>query len=314
MFDAGLRADRRGAARRGRHRDVRRQGGGPRAGRALRRDRGPRGAHAVAHDLGRPDPRRPGQRRASCCTRSPSCRSRGDPIPRCELLLRMLGENGDVIPPGELPLHRRALRPRSRRSTAGSSRGRSSCSAEQQAAGREVVLCVNLSAKSVTDPRLPEHIASELQAHGADGRGLCFEVTETAAVVNIDRARQFAQPRRRAGLRVRPRRLRRRLRLLLLPQAPRLRPAQDRRRVRHGPADQPDQPARGQGGRRHRPRARQADDRRVRRGRGDARAAARDGRGLRPGLLHRQAGAATASSSRRSHISRTPSGSNPSFS
>jgi EAL domain-containing protein (putative c-di-GMP-specific phosphodiesterase class I) len=63
---------------------------------------------------------------------------------------------------------------------------------EEQAAGREVVLCVNLSAKSVVDPALPAHIAGELRAHGADGRGLCFEVTETAAVVNIDRARHFA--------------------------------------------------------------------------------------------------------------------------
>jgi diguanylate cyclase (GGDEF)-like protein len=117
---------------------------------------------------------------------------RGDPVPRCELLLRMQGENGDVIPPGSFlyiaerfdliqAIDRwvvsRAIE----------------ILAEQQAGGRDVVLCVNLSAKSVTDPELPDHIASELQAYGADGRGLCFEVTETAAVVNIDRARQFAR-------------------------------------------------------------------------------------------------------------------------
>jgi EAL domain-containing protein (putative c-di-GMP-specific phosphodiesterase class I) len=52
---------------------------------------------------------------------------------------------------------------------------------------------VNLSAKSVTDPDMPNHIADELAARGADGSGLCFEVTETAAVVNIDRARRFAE-------------------------------------------------------------------------------------------------------------------------
>jgi diguanylate cyclase (GGDEF)-like protein/PAS domain S-box-containing protein len=117
---------------------------------------------------------------------------RGDPVPRCELLLRMLGESGDVIPPGSFlyiaerfdliqDIDRwvvsRAIE----------------ILAEQQATGRDVVLCVNLSAKSVTDPQLPDHIADELQAHDADGRGLCFEVTETAAVVNIDRARQFAR-------------------------------------------------------------------------------------------------------------------------
>ena len=116
----------------------------------------------------------------------------GDPTPRCELLLRMLGEGGDVIPPASFlyiaerfdlvqAIDRwvvsRAIE----------------ILAEEQSDGRDVVLCVNLSAKSVVDPALPEHIAAELDAHGADGRGLCFEVTETAAVVNIDRAKQFAQ-------------------------------------------------------------------------------------------------------------------------
>ena len=115
----------------------------------------------------------------------------GDPIPRCELLLRMLGENGDVIPPSSFLYiaERFDL-------VQGIDRWVVSRAiellGEEQAAGREVVLCVNLSAKSVVDPALPGHIASELEAHGADGRGLCFEVTETAAVVNIDRARTFA--------------------------------------------------------------------------------------------------------------------------
>ena len=114
-----------------------------------------------------------------------------DPVPRSELLLRMLGEDGDVIPPASFlyiaerfdliqAIDRWVL-----------SRAIEILS-EEQAAGREVVLCVNLSAKSVVDPALPAHIAGELKAHGADGRGLCFEVTETAAVVNIDRARHFA--------------------------------------------------------------------------------------------------------------------------
>ena len=63
MFGPDSRAHRRGAAGRGRHRDVRRQGGRPRPHRPVRPRGGPRGAHAVAHDLGRPDPRGPGQRR-----------------------------------------------------------------------------------------------------------------------------------------------------------------------------------------------------------------------------------------------------------
>jgi diguanylate cyclase (GGDEF)-like protein/PAS domain S-box-containing protein len=111
----------------------------------------------------------------------------GDKVPRSELLLRMLGHDGDVIPPGSFlyiaerfDLVQEIDRWVVSRAV--------EILADEQAAGREVVLCVNLSAKSVTDPALPD----ELEAHGADGSGLCFEVTETAAVVNIERARHFA--------------------------------------------------------------------------------------------------------------------------
>ena len=77
--------DRRGAAGRGRHGDVRRQGGRPRSPRAVRRGR-PRGPHGGSAHLGRPDPRgarggslhaggpadrepdrRPAARATSCC-------------------------------------------------------------------------------------------------------------------------------------------------------------------------------------------------------------------------------------------------------
>ena len=56
-------------------------------------------------------------------------------------------------------------------------------------------------------------------------------------------------------------------------------------------AEQRRQPPRRAGGRSARERLRAADRRRGRRGRGDARAAARAGRGLRAGLLHRAPGA-----------------------
>jgi len=116
----------------------------------------------------------------------------GDPVARCELLLRMLGDDGDVIPPGSFLFIAERFDLIQEIDRWVVSRA-IEILAEQQSAGNQVVLCVNLSAKSVTDPRLPDHIADELSAHGADGRGLCFEVTETAAVVNIDRARQFAR-------------------------------------------------------------------------------------------------------------------------
>jgi diguanylate cyclase (GGDEF)-like protein/PAS domain S-box-containing protein len=116
----------------------------------------------------------------------------GDPVPRSELLLRMLGEDGDLIPPGSFLYiaERFDLVQEIDRWVVSKA---IEILGEEQASGRDVVLCVNLSAKSVTAPGLLEHIASELRANDADGSGLCFEVTETAAVVNVDRARHFAR-------------------------------------------------------------------------------------------------------------------------
>ena len=123
----------------------------------------------------------------------PCCRSAATRSPRSELLLRMLGEDGDVIPPGSFlyiaerfdldpgdrPLGRLAGDRDPRRGAGGRPR---------RGAVREPVGQVGDrpgAARSTS-----QH---ELRSHGADGRGLCFEVTETAAVVNIDRARQFAE-------------------------------------------------------------------------------------------------------------------------
>ena len=115
-----------------------------------------------------------------------------DRAPRHELLIRMAGEDGDMIPPGTFlyigerfdliqPIDRWVLR------------NAIALLAEHKHAGCEIHLEVNLSAKSVTDPDLPEYVAGELRKHGIDGRGLCVEVTETAAIVNVDRAKRFAQ-------------------------------------------------------------------------------------------------------------------------
>jgi diguanylate cyclase (GGDEF)-like protein/PAS domain S-box-containing protein len=115
-----------------------------------------------------------------------------DVIPRYELLIRMLGEDGDVIPPGTFldiaerfgliqtidrwVLHQAV-----------------ELLAAQKQAGRSIELAINVSAKSVMDPELPALVTSELEAAGIDGKGLCFEVTETAAIVNVERAKNFAR-------------------------------------------------------------------------------------------------------------------------
>jgi diguanylate cyclase (GGDEF)-like protein/PAS domain S-box-containing protein len=59
--------------------------------------------------------------------------------------------------------------------------------------GREVTLSINLSAQSILDPKLPDWIADAITAAGVDGRGLTFEVTETDAAVNFERANQLTR-------------------------------------------------------------------------------------------------------------------------
>jgi diguanylate cyclase (GGDEF)-like protein len=114
-----------------------------------------------------------------------------DPVPRLELLIRMLGEGDDLIPPGtflyiaeRFDLIQAIDRWVIRRAIA--------LLAAQKQAGSPIHISLNLSAKSVTDPELPGFVTAELQAAGIDGTGLCVEVTETAAIVNVDRAKRFA--------------------------------------------------------------------------------------------------------------------------
>jgi len=52
---------------------------------------------------------------------------------------------------------------------------------------------VNLSADSLRDPDLPWYIADLLGEHDVPPERMVFEVTETAAIANIDTARAFVQ-------------------------------------------------------------------------------------------------------------------------
>jgi EAL domain-containing protein (putative c-di-GMP-specific phosphodiesterase class I) len=51
------------------------------------------------------------------------------------------------------------------------------------------------------DARFPEEVRQQLTASGIDPASLIFEVTETAAVADIDQARRFAQSLSKVGCR-----------------------------------------------------------------------------------------------------------------
>ena len=115
-----------------------------------------------------------------------------DGRPRRELLLRLRSADGELFAPGTfLPAAERfdLIKEIDRWVL----REAIELLAERQRAGEDVRYEVNLSGRSIDDARMASKIAAELSRAGADGRGLCLEITETAAVMHLDGARRFAQ-------------------------------------------------------------------------------------------------------------------------
>jgi diguanylate cyclase (GGDEF)-like protein/PAS domain S-box-containing protein len=119
---------------------------------------------------------------------------------QCELLLRMVDESGDTIPPGaflyiaerydlihELDewVARRAIELVER----------------EEAAGRYGSVEINVSGKSLANPQLLEVVHTELIRSQIDPSRLIFEVTETAAISHMALAREFAERLKALGCR-----------------------------------------------------------------------------------------------------------------
>ncbi len=73
--------------------------------------------------------------------------------------------------------------------------------AEHQRAGRRLVLHVNLSGKSIGDSKVAAFTESALADAGIDPTSLVYELTETAAIANIEKAKAFTQRLRARGCR-----------------------------------------------------------------------------------------------------------------
>jgi diguanylate cyclase (GGDEF)-like protein/PAS domain S-box-containing protein len=67
--------------------------------------------------------------------------------------------------------------------------------------GRELILEVNLSGRTMGDARFPDDVKKQLASARIDPACLIFEVTETAAVADIEQARGFAQSLAKLGCR-----------------------------------------------------------------------------------------------------------------
>jgi len=115
-----------------------------------------------------------------------------------ELLLRMPGHAGELILPAQFlyTAERSGLILAIDRWVSGEAM---SLIAKQRDAGRELRLEVNLSGRSVGNPELLSLIERGLDQTAIDPASLIFEVTETAAIANMDRARGFATKLRALG-------------------------------------------------------------------------------------------------------------------
>jgi len=125
---------------------------------------------------------------------------RTNEISRHELLLRMRDERGRIVPPGAF-LHvaeRFDVIQDVDRWVVGRA---IDLLAEHHARGTELVLEVNLSGKSLAEERLLLLVERRLAETGVPPSSLIFEVTETAAVANMQEARAFSDRLRALGCR-----------------------------------------------------------------------------------------------------------------
>ncbi|CAN5506607.1 hypothetical protein BH20ACT19_BH20ACT19_04230 [soil metagenome] len=109
-----------------------------------------------------------------------------------EALLRMRGDDGELIPPGAFldVAERFDLIQDVDNWVAGRA---IAMMAELCDSGHDLCVEVNVSGRSMGESRLLETIESALTEHGVSPHRLILEVTETAAVANIPRAREFAE-------------------------------------------------------------------------------------------------------------------------
>ncbi len=106
-------------------------------------------------------------------------------VAREELLVRMLDENGDVIPPS-------SFLPTAERLGMIAAIDRLVLAQAVELAGRSQPIAVNVSGASLSEPALIEDVRRAI-ADGLNPAWLDFEITETAAIANMADARSFAR-------------------------------------------------------------------------------------------------------------------------
>ncbi len=120
----------------------------------------------------------------------------------CELLVRMLDERGELVPPmAFIPAAERYnLMPAIDRWVI---RTALATLSRLQTDGGEIIdLCaINLSGASIGDERFLDFVREQLDRFAVPHRCICFEITETAAIANLDKATAIIGELKRLGCR-----------------------------------------------------------------------------------------------------------------
>jgi diguanylate cyclase (GGDEF)-like protein/PAS domain S-box-containing protein len=118
-----------------------------------------------------------------------------------ELLLRLPGDNGELIQPAQflytaersgaiLGIDRWVLREAMR------------LIAAHRDGGRRLTLTVNISGRSIADPTFADYIETHLEETGIDPASVVLEVTEAATIANMNHAVKFAAQLNELGCRL----------------------------------------------------------------------------------------------------------------
>ncbi len=119
--------------------------------------------------------------------------------PHLELLIRMQGVDGLLYPPSYfLPVAERYhLMPKIDRWVVAEALRIIDAKGEHF----KSLCAINLSGLSLSDPTFLAYVLGQIKHYQVNARQLCFEITETAVIANLDSSRQFIQTLRDLGCR-----------------------------------------------------------------------------------------------------------------
>jgi diguanylate cyclase (GGDEF)-like protein len=120
--------------------------------------------------------------------------------PHFEILLRMVGENGEIVGPDHFmsAAHRYQLMPTLDRWVIKHALEMLTPHAELLRSS-QIVFAINFSGQSLQDADFTEHVARLIESSGLTPSNLCFELTESAAIGNLNRAELLMRRLRKLG-------------------------------------------------------------------------------------------------------------------